>query len=120
MYISAEELRSKSMEQLEKELPALESAHMSLRQQRHSRSAEREDVRVAKKNVARCKAVMREKKLAAIVEKYKGQKDLPRMLRPRLTKALRMRLTKAQMNRKTRSQRIHSMKYPQKVFTFNN
>lgn len=120
MYVSAEELRSKSMEQLEKELPALESAYMALRQQRHSRSAEREEVREAKKNVARCKAVMREKKLIALVEEYKGQENLPKELKPRLTKALRMRLTKAQMNRKTKSQKIHSMKYPQRVFTFNN
>lgn len=120
MYISAEELRSKSIEQLESELPALESAYMSLRQERHSRSAERDDVRVAKKNVARCKTVMREKKLAALVEKYKGQENLPKELRPKLTKALRMKLTKTQMNRKTRSQRMHAMKYPQKVFAFNN
>lgn len=120
MYVSAKELRSKSMEQLEKELPVLESAYMELRQQRHSRSAEREDVREAKKNVARCKAVMREKKLISLVEEYKEQKDCPKELRPRLTKALRMKLTRAQMSRKTRSQKMHSMKYPQKVFTFNN
>lgn len=93
---------------------------MSLRQQSHSSTAEREDVREAKKNVARCKYVMREKKLQTLVDEYKGQSVLPKQLRPKMTKALRMKLTLAQKNRKTKSQKISAKKYPQKIFSFSN
>lgn len=120
MFVSAEELRTKSYEQLEKELMTLESAYMNLRQQAHSKTAEREDVREAKKNVARCKTVMREIKLRAIVDQYKGQKDLPKELMPRLTKSLRMKLTPSQLNRKTRSQKLAATKYPLKIFSYKN
>jgi len=120
MFVSAQELREKSIEALEKELNLLENDYMALRQQHHSKTAEREDLREAKKNVARCKTVLREKKLIELVEQYKGQKTLPKQLRPRLTKALRMKLTDAQKNRRTKSQRLHALKYPQKVFSFNN
>ena len=120
MFVAAEELRGKSYEQLEKELMTLEGLYMNLRQQAHSKTAEREDVREAKKNVARCKTVMREFKLKAIVAEYKGKKDLPKELMPRLTKALRMKLTPAQLNRKTRSQKLSSLKYPLKIFSYKN
>lgn len=120
MFISAEELRAKSYEELEKELFVLEKAYMTMRQQSHSTTAEREDVREAKKNVARCKYVMREKKLRALVDEYKGQSKLPKQLRPKLTKALRMKLTPAQQNRKTKSQRIQAKRYPKKIFAFTN
>jgi len=120
MYVSTAELRGKSVEELEKQLFALESAYMTLRQQAHSKTAEREDVREAKKNVARCKTVIRELKLRAIVQQYKGQENLPKELRPRLTKALRMRLTPAQKNRKTKSQLLAAKKYPAKIFSYKN
>ena len=120
MFVSAEELRGKSLEQLEKELFSLESTYMNLRQQAHSKTAEREDVREARKNVARCKTVIRELKLKAIVEQYKGQEKLPKELRPRLTKSLRMKLTPAQKNKKTKSQMISARKYPLKIFSYKN
>ncbi|ELA42193.1 ribosomal protein L29 [Vittaforma corneae ATCC 50505] len=120
MFVSAEELRAKSYEELQEELVTLERAYMAMRQQEHSKTAEREEIREAKKNVARCKAVMREKKLRELVDQYKGQTNLPKQLKPKLTKALRMRLTPAQKNRKTRSQKIHARKYPQRIFSFNN
>ncbi len=120
MFVSAEELRSKSIEELKSELSNLEKTYLTMRQQQHSKDAEREDIREAKKNVARCKTVMREKKLRALVDQYKGEKVLPKFLRPKLTKALRMKLTFSQENRKTRSQSIHAKKYPRKIFSFSN
>lgn len=120
MFVSAGELRNKSFEQLETELFALESTYMNLRQQAHSKTAEREDVREAKKNVARCKTVMRELKLKAIVEQYKGKDELPRELMPRLTKSLRMKLTPAQASRKTRSQKLAAKKNPTLIFAYKN
>lgn len=119
MFVSAQELREKSYEQLQEELVRLEQDYMAMRQQAHSHTVEREDVREAKKNVARCKTVMREKKLEALVEQYKGKTELPKHLRPRLTKALRMALTPAQKNRKTKSQKIHAKKYPMRIFSYS-
>merc|ERR1711911_40566 len=112
MFVSAQELRSMSNEELEKQLSILESDYLAIRQHAHSKTAEREDVREAKKNVARCKTVLKEKKLIQLVEQYKGQKNLPKQLPPKLTKAKRMMLTEAQKNRKTRSQKLHALKYP--------
>jgi len=119
MFVSAQELREKSFDQLEQELTRLEHDHLAMRQQAHSNSAEREDVREAKKNVARCKTVMREKKLEMLVEEHKGKTVLPKHLRPRLTKALRMALRPEQKNRKTKSQRIHARKYPRRIFSYS-
>lgn len=118
MFVSAKELREKSIEQLQNELPKLEAEYMNLRQQKHSKTAEREYVREAKKNVARCKAVLREKKLLVLIEEHKNS-VLPKQLRPRFTKAMRMELSEKQANKVTKKQRIARMKYPQQIFSFN-
>ncbi|KAM0679513.1 60S ribosomal protein L35 [Glugoides intestinalis] len=120
MSITAEELRSMSYEEVEKKLSVLEAEYMQVRQQAHSKTAERGDIKEAKKSVARCKNIMREMKLKALVEEYKGKKELPKMLRPKLTKALRMKLTPAQKALKTKSQRLHQKKYPKKIFSLRN
>lgn len=119
MFVSAKELREMSLEKLLKELPRLENEYMNMRQQKHSKSAERDDVREAKKNVARCKAVIREKKLHALLEGHEDSKSLPKQLRPRLTKALRNKLTKKQLNTVTIRKSIKRLKYPAQVFSFN-
>lgn len=120
MFVSALELRGKSIEELRNELADLEKTYLSMRQQEHSKTLEKEDLREAKKNIARCKTVLREAKLKQLVEQYKGEKNLPKQLRPKLTKAKRMALTSAQKNRKTKSQRVHLKKYPMRVFSFSN
>lgn len=120
MFITADELRTMSYEEIEKKLLVLEAEYMQARQQAHSKTAEREDIREAKKNVARCKSIMKELKLKALVEEYKGKEELPKMLRPKLTKALRMKLTPAQKARKTKSQKLHEKKYPKKIFSLKN
>jgi large subunit ribosomal protein L35e len=115
--VTAKELRGLNSEELKEKLGSLELELQGVLQSLHSRNEGREDKRVARKNIARCKAVIHEKRLEMLVEEYKGKKYMPKELRPKLNKSLRMRLTKEQMNRKSRFQRVQRKKYPQVVFS---
>lgn len=116
--VEAAELRTLSDEELAAALKNCEEEYQRFLQQRYSHTAERADVTLARKNIARCKYVMKERQIKMAVEEFKGSKYLPKELRPKLNKALRMRLTRDQRNKKTLSQRIHKSKYPKKVFAF--
>jgi len=120
MFVSAEELRQLTEEQLLEKITLLESEYQKIRQQKHSHGAEPEEIRTARKNITRGKTVLQEKKLTRLVEEYKGKKFIPKELRPRLSKRLRMALTERQLKMKSRRQQIRSIKYPKVVYSFNN
>lgn len=117
--LDASELRNLSDEELVGTLKNCEEEYQRFLQQRYSHTAEPEEVRMARKNIARCKYVIRERHLMTVVEEFRDKKYLPKQLRPKYNKALRMSLKPEQKTRLTYSQKIHKLKYPKKVFAFN-
>ncbi|KAI5148790.1 large subunit ribosomal protein L35e [Enteropsectra breve] len=119
-YVPASELRSFTEEELNAKLNTLELEYQKVRQQKHSQSVQPDDIKTAKKNVARCKGIIKEKMLERLVEEYKGKKYMPKELRPKLNKAKRMALTHVQKTLKSKRQRFQAVKYKKVVYAFNN
>ncbi|KAI5169653.1 large subunit ribosomal protein L35e [Pancytospora epiphaga] len=118
--ICSSELRQSNTVQLKEKLEGLRMDYQALLQQKHSSSVGPDEIRTARKNIARCMQVIREKDLENLVEEYKGKRFLPKKLRPKLNKKLRSMLTKKQTNKKVRRARIHAAQFPMKIFSFNN
>lgn len=121
MKIEAETLRRQSVEELEKTVAEVKARLALLRQKKNSGNVEQDEIRIAKKNLARVLAIRQERLLMDLVEKYKKTpvNKLPKELRPRLNKAKRQALTKAQLKRKTRRQRMKLAKFPRVIFAYN-
>lgn len=116
----ASDLRNMSVEQLQEQLEAFRVEHQQMLQRKHSQSVEPGEMRVARKNIARCTHILREKEMAGLVEEYRGKRFIPKELRPKLNRALRRKLTDKQKNARVRSVRIHAAKYPKKIFSLSN
>ena len=121
MKIEAETLRQLNVEQIEEKVSEVKAVLATPRQKKNSGDVGPDDIKTAKKNLARILTVRREKILGGLVEKYKGTpiSKLPKELKPRLNKAKRQALTKPQLRRKTRRQAARASKFPRVIFTYN-
>ena len=118
MTLVAKDLRELSEEQLNVQLREAVDQLQTLLQMKHSKQVQPDEIKTAKKDIARIKTVQYENKLKALVEEYKGKKFIPKELRPKKTRALRRALTKQQLNMKSRKQRMLNAKYRPQLFTF--
>ncbi|OQS53791.1 RPL35A [Ecytonucleospora hepatopenaei] len=118
MSLKAEELRTFTEEQLKVQLRETQDALQHLYQLRHSKQVQPNEIKEARKDIARIKTIQHENKLKSLVEKYKGKKHIPKELRPKKTRALRRALTKQQLNKKSRRQRQELAKYKPLVYTY--
>ncbi|KCZ77965.1 ribosomal protein L29 [Anncaliia algerae PRA109] len=102
MKILAEELRAKTIPELETFISELKSECLRLRQQKNSHTIRPKEIREARKNVARAMTIRTEKLYEEAWNKHKNDKVLPKELRPKLTRAKRLALTEKQVNRRER------------------
>ncbi|AFM98702.1 ribosomal protein L29 [Encephalitozoon hellem] len=121
MKIEASDLRQLDVEQLEEKANEVKAELARLRQKKNSGDVGKDDIRTARKNLARILTVRREKILQEVVEKYRGTPvhKLPKVLRPKLNRAKRQALTKDQLKRKTGRQRARESKFPKVIFAYN-
>ncbi|KAL6121024.1 hypothetical protein NUSPORA_02128 [Nucleospora cyclopteri] len=116
----AKELRNLTEEQLNINLREMQNEHQKLLQNKHSKKVEPNDIKIVRKDIARIKTIMYEKKVEKMIEEFKGKKFIPKELRIKKTRALRRALTKNQKNMMSRNQRIIRKKYPKVIFSFIN
>lgn len=102
MKLIAEELRSKSLEELETLVNELKSEQLRLRQQKNSHSIKPHELKEARRNIARVMTVRTEKLYEQAWNNHKKGKELPKALRPKLTRAKRLALTPTQVRRRER------------------
>lgn len=121
MKIESETLRKLDVEGIEQKVAEIKTELARLRQKKNSGDIEPEEIKTAKKNLARALTIRHEMILTGLVEKYKGTpvSKLPKELRPRLNKAKRQALTTAQLKRKTRRQNARMGKFPRVIFSYN-
>lgn len=121
MRIETSDLRQLDVEQLEKKADEVKAELAGLRQRKNSGDVGKDDIRTARKNLARVLTVRHEKILEGLVESYKGTPvdKLPKALRPKLNRAKRQALTKAQLKRKTGRQRARESRFPKVIFAYN-
>lgn len=129
MSLIASELRQLTEEQLNVSLREAQDELQAKLQLKHSKQVQPEEIRDARKDIARIKMVQYENKLKALVEKYSHtssktgikffKKHIPKELRQKKTKALRMALTKRQKNMKSRQQRQIAAKYKKVVYSYS-
>ncbi|RVD93174.1 60s ribosomal l35 [Tubulinosema ratisbonensis] len=100
MKINVEEIRSKSLEELEVIINELKSEQLRLRQQKNSHSIKPHELKEARRNIARAMTVRTEKLYEQAWNKHKNDKVLPKELRPKLTRAKRLALTPKQQRKR--------------------
>ncbi|CAD26116.1 60S RIBOSOMAL PROTEIN L35 [Encephalitozoon cuniculi GB-M1] len=121
MKIEASALRQLGIKQIEERAAEIKAELAALRQKKNSGDVGANDIKTAKKNLARALTVRREKILEELVEAYRGTpvSKLPKELRPKLNRSKRRALTKTQLRRKTRRQRARMSKFPRVIFAYN-
>ncbi|CAD25713.1 similarity to 60S RIBOSOMAL PROTEIN L35 [Encephalitozoon cuniculi GB-M1] len=121
MKIEASALRQLGIKQIEERAAEIKADLAALRQKKNSGDVGANDIKTAKKNLARALTVRREKILEELVEAYRGTpvSKLPKELRPKLNRSKRRALTKTQLRRKTRRQRARMSKFPRVIFAYN-
>ena len=123
-YVSAEELRAKDSTELAEELRNLRNEYQHMLQENHTNTVDREDMRMARKNIARCMHMASEKRLEGLIEKHRDNiaagnlRLVPKALRPKTTRARRLALTEKQKNMRVRRVRVRAAKYPKKIFAY--
>ncbi|KAI3630505.1 hypothetical protein MIR68_011940 [Amoeboaphelidium protococcarum] len=112
--LKAYELRSKTKEELMKQLEDLKREINTLRVQKASSNNNQKStaISVVRKNIARVLTVITQKQREALKEEYKGKKYLPLDMRFKKTRALRRALTKEQLNKKTEKEMKKLRQYP--------
>ncbi|KAI3638491.1 hypothetical protein MIR68_002989 [Amoeboaphelidium protococcarum] len=112
--LKAYELRSKTKEELMKQLEDLKREINTLRVQKASSNNNQKStaISVVRKNIARVLTVITQKQREALKEEYKGKKYLPLDMRFKKTRALRRALTKQQLNKKTEKEMKKLRQYP--------
>ena len=116
-----DDLRRMSVEQLEEEASDTKALLATLRQRKGSGDVAEDDIRTAKKDLARILTIRREVILMQSVEMHMGTPvhKLPKILRPRLNKAKRAALTRAQARRRSERQRARASRFPRLIFSYN-
>lgn len=118
MKETAESYRALTIEDLLVKIKDLKTELLTLRQQKNLGTLKGNEIKHARKNVARAMTVLTEKRTDEAIEKYKDAKILPKDMRQRLTRSMRLKLTKKQENKKVWKVRVREMKYPKVYFSY--
>jgi large subunit ribosomal protein L35e len=121
MKIEYETLREKNIPELEDEIINLKNELLQLRQKKVSSTVEPDEIKIARKNVARALRVRHEKMLEEAVKEYSNKPlhKIPKKLRPRMTRNERRALTKKQINRKVPKVWRRELKNPKIFFAYS-
>lgn len=120
MKIDYETLRNKSINDIDTEIVDLKNELLQLRQKKVSSTVEPDEIKIARKNLARALRVRHEKLLEETLKQYEGKplKKIPKKLRPKKTRAERRMLTKKQLNRKVPKVWKKELKFPKVFFSY--
>ena len=117
-YISAKELREKDKANLFVILKDHKKELAQLRAHQHIGATVDKlgKIRIIRKNIARILTVLNQKESQNLRAFYKGQKWIPKKLRPKLTKSRRLALTPREASIRTRKQIRKASKFPLRTF----
>ena len=118
-HLKGHELREKSRNDLLEELASLEKKMFELKGQKAAGSKLNE-IKDARRDIARVKTILMEKQRAALKEKYTNKKYIPVDLRKHTEKALRTKLAAKYANKMTaaqirRNKFLHPVKFALKA-----
>lgn len=121
MKISLETFREKNISELEEEIINLKNELLQLRQKKVSSTVEPDEIKIARKNIARALRVRHEKLLEETCKKYENlpMHKIPKELRPKKTRAERRKLTKKQASRKMPKVWKRELKNPKVFFAYS-
>jgi len=116
--VKANELQSKTRNDLTKQLDELKRELLTLRVQKIAGgpASKLTKINTVRKSIARVLTVTNQKARQNIREYYKNKKYLPLDLRPKKTRAIRRRLTKHERSLKTLKQRKKDAHFPRRKF----
>jgi len=116
--VKANELQSKTRNDLTKQLDELKRELLTLRVQKIAggSAAKLTKINTVRKSIARVLTVTNQKARQNIREYYKNKKYLPLDLRPKKTRAIRRRLTKNEKSLKTLKQRKKDAHFPRRKY----
>lgn len=120
MKIEYDTLRSKSLNDIELDIVDYKNELLQLRQKKVSSTVEPDEIKTARKNLARALRVRHEKILEETLKQYEGKplKKIPKKFRPKKTRAERRMLSKKQLNRKVPKVWKRELKYPKVFFSY--
>lgn len=116
--VKANELQSKTRNDLTKQLDELKRELLTLRVQKIAggSASKLTKINTVRKSIARVLTVTNQKARQNIREYYKDKKYLPLDLRPKKTRAIRRRLTKHERSLKTLKQRKKDAHFPRRKY----
>ena len=116
--VFAHKLRELSRDDLQKELAKYkkELAELRVAQVTGGAAGKMSQIRVARKNIARCLTVFNQTQRDELRKHYAGKKHIPIDLRPRYTRAMRRALTKEEKDAKTLRQLKKEAAFPKRVY----
>jgi large subunit ribosomal protein L35e len=116
--VKTKDLRGKKREDLLKQLDELkqELANLRVAKVTGGTASKLSKIRVFRKNIARVMTVYHQTQKENLRKLYRGQKRIPKDLRPRMTRAMRKALTPHEKSIKTKKQERKEKAWPQRVF----
>ncbi|KAF8484694.1 ribosomal protein L35 [Russula ochroleuca] len=116
--VKANELQSKTRNDLTKQLDELKRELLTLRVQKIAggSASKLTKINTVRKSIARVLTVTNQKARQNIREYYKNKKYLPLDLRPKKTRAIRRRLTKQEKSLKTLKQSKKDTHFPRRKY----
>ncbi|KAN0126771.1 Ribosomal L29 domain containing protein [Russula decolorans] len=116
--VKANELQSKTRNDLTKQLDELKRELLTLRVQKIAggSASKLTKINTVRKSIARVLTVTNQKARQNIREYYKNKKYLPLDLRPKKTRAIRRRLTKHERSLKTLKQHKKDAHFPRRKY----
>ncbi|WUR04859.1 ribosomal protein uL29 [Vairimorpha necatrix] len=120
MKMDCQSFREKNISELEEEIINLKNDLLQLRQKKVSSTVEPDEIKTARKNIAKALRVRHEKLLEEQCKKYENMplNKIPKELRPKKTRAERRKLTKKQANRKVPKVWRRELKNPKIYFAY--
>eukprot|EP00635_Sarcinochrysidales_sp_CCMP3193_P015696 CAMPEP_0118906332 /NCGR_PEP_ID=MMETSP1166-20130328/10073_1 /TAXON_ID=1104430 /ORGANISM="Chrysoreinhardia sp, Strain CCMP3193" /LENGTH=122 /DNA_ID=CAMNT_0006845635 /DNA_START=52 /DNA_END=420 /DNA_ORIENTATION=- len=118
MKVKAFELRTKTKQDLLKQLEELKSELAQLRVAKVTGGAASKlaKIRVVRKSIARVLTVYNQTQKAKLREAYGGEKHLPKDLRQKKTRAIRRALTPEEQAKKTTKQLKKDLNFPTRKY----
>merc|ERR1712000_189217 len=118
MSVKAYQLRSKSKDDLTKELQTLKNELVGLRVAKVTGGAPSKlaKIKEVRKGIARVQTVIHQTQKAHIRNFYAQKKHVPIDIREKKTRAIRRRLTKEQANRRTLRQQKRQTHFPMRKY----
>lgn len=116
--ISVKQLRLKKKDELLKQLEDLKQELATLRVAKVTGGAASKlsKIHIIRKNIARVLTVMNQNQKDNLRKFYKGKRNVPKQLKPRLTRAKRRELTPKQKSLKTQKELSKLRNWPERKF----